>query len=87
RVGYSVGNPIKFQYNEDKGNDDDLENALKDFNSENDEEYHEKVMKKNLSVTGRAYELEYVKEDTNSVAIKPIDPANAFVVYDTTVEQ
>ena len=87
RVGYSVGNPIKFQYNEDHGKDDDLENALTDFNSENDEEYHEKVMKKNLSVTGRAYELEYVKEDTNDVAIKPIDPANAFVVYDTTIEQ
>lgn len=87
RVGYSVGNPIKFQYNEDKGTDTDLEDALDDFNSQNDEEYHEKVMKKNLSVTGRAYELEYVKEDTNEVAIRPIDPANAFVVYDTTIEQ
>lgn len=87
RVGYSVGNPIKFQYNEDKGKDDDLEEALAEFNSQNDEEYHEKVMKKNLSVTGRAYELEYIKQDTNEVAIRPIDPANAFVVYDTTIEQ
>ncbi|GAQ01481.1 hypothetical protein NBRC111452_1289 [Companilactobacillus farciminis] len=87
RVGYSVGNPIKFQYNEDKGRDDDLEEALAEFNSQNDEEYHEKVMKKNLSVTGRAYELEYIKQDTNEVAIRPIDPANAFVVYDTTIEQ
>lgn len=87
RVGYSVGNPIKFQYNEDKGKDDDLEEALAEFNIRNDEEYHEKVMKKNLSVTGRAYELEYIKQDTNEVAIRPIDPANAFVVYDTTIEQ
>ena len=87
RVGYSVGNPIKFQYNEDKGRDDDLEEALAEFNSQNDEEYHEKVMKKNLSVTGRAYELEYIKQDTNEVAIRPIYPANAFVVYDTTIEQ
>lgn len=87
RVGYSVGNPIKFQYNEEDSKDVDLESALDKFNSENDEEYHEKVMKKNLSVTGRAYELEYVKEGTNDVAIRPIDPANAFVVYDTTVEQ
>lgn len=88
RVGYSVGNPIKFQYNQDDGADDnDLENSVDKFNTENDEEYHEKVMKKNLSVTGRAYELEYVREGTNNVAIKSIDPANAFVVYDTTIEQ
>lgn len=87
RVGYSVGNPIKFQYNEDKGKDDYLDNALEYFNSQNDEEYHEKVMKKNHSVTGRAYELEYVKQDTNDVAIRAIDPANAFVVYDITIEQ
>lgn len=87
RVGYSVGNPIKFQYNQDDGTDNDLEDCLDKFNTENDEEYHEKVMKKNLSVTGRAFELEYVRDNTNDVAIKPIDPANAFVVYDTTIEQ
>lgn len=86
-VGYQVGNPIKFQYNDDDGEDTDLEDVVTDFNSRNDESYHEKVMKKNLSVTGRAYELEYVRSGTNEVAIKPIDPANAFVVYDTTVEQ
>jgi len=87
RVGYSVGNPIKFQYNEDDASDDDLKNALDNFNSRNDESYHEKVMKKNLSITGRAYELEYVKEGTNDVAIRPIDPANAFIVYDSSIEQ
>ncbi|MBA1393915.1 phage portal protein, partial [Lactobacillus sp. XV13L] len=36
---------------------------------------------------GRAYELEYVKKDTTDVMLRAIDPANAFVVYDTDIEQ
>ncbi len=53
-------------------------------------------MKTNLSVTGRAYELLYsgeAEEDENGnvatpdVKMRAIDPATAFVVYDTTIDQ
>ncbi|HJF54393.1 MAG TPA: phage portal protein [Limosilactobacillus coleohominis] len=98
RVGYMLGKPIQFKYNDDDGNDknDEIDDLLKPFNRINDERYHEKVMKTNLSVTGRAYELLYAdkaKEDsdgnvaTPDVKMRAIDPSTAFVVYDTTIDQ
>lgn len=98
RVGYMLGKPIQFKYNEDTsdGVDQKVDDALKDFHRKNDEQYHEKVMKTNLSVTGRAYELLYsgeAVEDKNGnvatpeVKLRAIDPATAFVVYDTTIDQ
>lgn len=98
RVGYMLGKPIQFKYNEDTSDDVDqkVDDDLKDFNRNNDEQYHEKVMKTNLSVTGRAYELLYsgeAEEDENGnvatpdIKMRAIDPATAFVVYDTTIDQ
>lgn len=98
RVGYMLGKPIQFKYNDDASDDVDpkVDDGLKDFNRKNDEQYHEKVMKTNLSVTGRAYELLYsgdAVEDkdgnvpTPEVKMRAIDPATAFVVYDTTIDQ
>lgn len=97
RVGYMLGKPIQFKYNDDSNNvDETVDNDLKDFNRKNDEQYHEKVMKTNLSVTGRAYELLYsgeAEEDENGnvatpdVKMRAIDPATAFVVYDTSIDQ
>lgn len=91
KTGYRFGNDIKFQYNDDaetSGTDEDnLKDLINEFNSKNDESYHEKIMGKNLSIMGRAYELVYVRENTNEVALRPIDPANAFVVYDSSIEQ
>lgn len=98
RVGYMLGKPIQFKYNEDTSDNVDpkVDDDLKDFNRKNDEQYHEKVMKTNLSVTGRAYELLYSGEaiedkdgnvPTPEVKMRAIDPATAFVVYDTTIDQ
>lgn len=98
RVGYMLGKPIQFKYNDDAGDDVDqtIDDDLKAFNRKNDEQYHEKVMKTNLSVTGRAYELLYsgkAEEDDNGnvatpeVKMRAIDPATAFVVYDTSIAQ
>lgn len=98
RVGYMLGKPIQFKLNNDGNSDvsDDIDNELKEFNQKNDEQYHEKVMKTNLSVTGRAYELLYsgeaVEDSEGNVAtpeikIRAIDPATAFVVYDTSIDQ
>ena len=98
RVGYMLGKPIQFKYNDDAQTDVDekIDGALKAFNRKNDEQYHEKVMKTNLSVTGRAYELLYsgeAEEDakgnvaTPDVKMRAIDPATAFVVYDTSIDR
>lgn len=91
RVGYRFGNPLKYEYNAPDGAGatagNDLMEAISDFNTSNDEPYHEKVLGKNTSVTGRAYELLYVGEGETEPSLRAIDPLNAFVVYDTTVEQ
>ena len=98
RVGYMLGKPIQFKYNDDLSDDIDtkIDNDLKEFNRKNDEQYHEKVMKTNLSVTGRAYELLYsgeAEEDENGnvatpeIKMRSIDPTTAFVVYDTSIDQ
>lgn len=91
RVGYTFGNPIRFQYNDDSSqtdtNRDEVNTAIDEFNQRTNEAYHEKVMKKNLSVTGRAYELEYVKRDTTDLYVMALDPSETFVVYDTDPEQ
>lgn len=89
KVGYQFGNPIKFAYSDpDKPDDsgDDITKAVAAFNDSVDEPYHEKVMGKNLNNTGRAYELAYVKQGSNDLALRAIDPAHCFVVYDTTIE-
>ena len=95
RVGYMLGKPIQFKYNSDD-EDETIKEDLDTFNQNNDEEYHEKVMKTNLSTTGRAYELLYASESvkdedgnylTPDVKLRAIDPATAFVVYDTTIDR
>ena len=96
RVGYMLGKPIQFKPDDDNGDDSSVDDLLSQFNQENDEKYHEKVMKTNLSVTGRAYELLYAgdaEEDdegnvkTPDVKMRAIDPATAFVVYDTSIDR
>lgn len=91
RVGYTFGNPLRFQYNdESEQNDidrDAINNDILQFNQRTNEAYHEKVMKKNLSVTGRAYELLYIKPETNDPYVMALDPSETFVIYDTSPEQ
>ncbi|EPM7558086.1 phage portal protein [Enterococcus faecium] len=91
RVGHTVGNPVKYKTNVDSTDKDDkvmdqLADIIAAFNKQNDIDYHEKVMSKNLSVCGRAYELEYIKEKTVDVKIRALKPDETFIVYDTTIE-
>lgn len=101
RVGYSLGKGIQYLYNSptdkpgvDNGQADVLMQQINEFNQEVDEEYIEKTLKKSLSVTGRAFELLYTttsmkadgKQNVN-VELTVLDPANAFVVYDTNIHQ
>lgn len=96
RVGYMLGKPIQFKPDDDQGDNQDVDDLLTSFNQQNDEKYHEKVMKTNLSTTGRAYELLYAGESeededghaqTPDVHLRAIDPATAFVVYDTSIDR
>lgn len=89
QVGYQFGSPLTFGYtNKDDPDDDgeDVTNTIEEFNHENDEQYHEKIMGKNLANTGRAYELMYLEKDTNDPKMTPIDPNSCFVVWSTDVE-
>lgn len=101
RVGYSLGKGIKYEYNspdddptKENVNADDLMKQINIFNQAVDEQYVEKTLKKNLSVTGRAYDLLYTvvtptassKQKVN-VELTALDPANTFVVYDTNIHQ
>lgn len=101
RVGYSLGKGIQYLYNSptdkpgvDNEQADVLMQQINEFNQEVDEEYIEKTLKKSLSVTGRAFELLYTttsmkadgKQNVN-VELTVLDPANAFVVYDTNIHQ
>lgn len=101
RVGYSLGKGIQYLYNSptdkpgvDNEQADVLMQQINEFNQEVDEEYIEKTLKKSLCVTGRAFELLYTttsmkadgKQNVN-VELTVLDPANAFVVYDTNIHQ
>lgn len=89
-VGYQFGNDLTFGYeNKADENDDgqDLLDQISSFNDGTDEPYHEKNMGKNLWNTGRAYELLYVPENTTTPKMAFINPAQAFVVYDTTIDK
>ena len=89
-VGYQFGNDLTFGYeNKDDSNDtgETLLQQITDFNNFCDEPYHEKNMGKNIWNTGRAYELLYVPEGTTTPKMMFIDPSQAFVVYDTSIEK
>lgn len=89
RVGRQFGRPIKYGYqNYVDENDDgsDILEAVKNFNRDNNESYHNRIMAINMFTTGRAYELFYIKEGTNIPKVTPIDPNSCFIVYSTDVD-
>lgn len=89
-VGYQFGNDLTFGYenkSDDNDNGEGLLEQISGFNDGTDEPYHEKNMGKNLWNTGRAYELLYVPAGTTTPKMAFIDPAQAFVVYDTSIDK
>lgn len=79
-VGYLVGNPVTYK------SDLDLD-PLMDWAKRADVDTEDMDIAKDASVFGRAYELVYMSADENpSPRVTVIDPRNAFVVYDDTVE-
>lgn len=82
--GYMLGKPVQY-----KNNDDVLQKQIDNFNKRNNEAYHNVLIKTDLSIYGRAYELETVTLDEEKkafVKLVRLDPENTFVVYDDTTD-
>lgn len=80
-VGYAGGKPINY-VSEDK----ELMIKLQDVLDRNHEQSHNKLLWKQQTVMGVAYELLFTKSD-GTVGIEDIDPREAFIIYDSTVEK
>lgn len=82
--GYMLGQPVQY-----KNENDELQIQLDDFNKRNNEAYHNVLVKTDLSIYGRAYELETVVLDAEKnafVKLVRLDPEKTFVVYDDTTD-
>ncbi|MCO4613948.1 Phage portal [Streptococcus infantarius subsp. infantarius] len=83
--GYMLGNPVKYT-NEDKI----LQELIDTFSEQTNEAYHNILIKTDLSIYGRAYELLNPEEDENSGVILKLyhlAPEQTFVIYDDTYQQ
>ena len=85
--GYFLGAPITYKV---AGDADDRTkqafNALEqymDFATCDDDDQENALM---LSICGKTYEYVYAAEDESYLKEKPIDPQNAFIVYDQSIE-
>jgi SPP1 family phage portal protein len=81
-TGYMFGNPISYQLE-----NYDISELMEAFEYA-DANTRDAELGKLLSVFGIAYELAYISSEVNPrMKLAPLDPRNAFVVYDDTVEQ
>lgn len=90
RVGYFLGNDIQYKITNDDDDDKSLseaiKNLLKRYNDSSNTPYVDEMLKKDLSITGRAYDLVYVNEGETTLNLAKVDPTTAFVVYDDSIK-
>ena len=82
--GYFLGTPITY-----KLKDEEKKDSFERFCEENDKATtmdDDQELALMLSIYGKAYEYDYVAEGLTEMRVKPIDPQNAFVVYDQSIE-
>lgn len=82
--GYMLGQPVQY-----KNENSEIQEKIDEFNKQNNEAYHNVLIKTDLSIYGRAYELETVKMDDKGqayVKLTKLDPEQVFVVYDDTTD-
>lgn len=85
-VGFTVGIPVSYSAEKDVQGLDIVTDKFRDM----DIVTHDSELEKSLSVFGRAYELHYLKKIDNVTTapmVKQLDPRNAFVVVDDTVDE
>lgn len=90
RVGYFMGNDIQYKITKDDDSQASVANKLDDllqhYNLQANTPYTDEMLKKDLSITGRAYDLVYVNEGENTLNLAKVDPTTAFVVYDDSIK-
>lgn len=82
--GYFMGSPITYTLK-----DDTKEQSFERFIDEMDKATvsdDDQELALMLSIYGKAYEYDYVAEGLTELRAKPIDPQNAFIVYDQSIE-
>ena len=82
--GYMLGQPVQY-----KNENDEIQEQIDDFSKQNNEDYHNVLIKTDLSIYGRAYELETTVLDENErvfVKLVKLTPEQTFVVYDDTTD-
>lgn len=79
--GYMLGQPVQY-----KNDNEDIKLLIDEFSKENNESYHNLLIKTDLSIYGRAYELLVVEAIDNEAIVKLVrtDPEQTFVIYDDT---
>lgn len=90
RVGYFMGNDVQYKIttNEDgqKPLATKLENLISHYNEVSNTAYVDEMLKKDLSICGRAYDLVYVNVGENTLNLSKVDPTTCFVVYDDSIK-
>lgn len=79
--GYMLGRPVQY-----KNDDEAIAKLIEEFSVENNEAYHNVLIKTDLSIYGRAYEFVAVELIDGKAAVKVVkfEPEQTFVVYDDT---
>lgn len=87
--GYFLGNPITYKLIGDLSDDKTKQEAFEAFLDHieeatcDDDDQENALM---LSICGKTYEYIYASEEEAMLKEKPIDPQNAFIVYDQSIE-
>lgn len=87
--GYFLGNPITYKLIGDYADDEAKKEAFDAFLAHIDEATTDDDDQENalmLSICGKTYEYIYAAEDEAMLKEKPVDPQNAFIVYDQSIE-
>lgn len=82
KQGYLVGNPIRVEYDDENGNNNEILQELAKVNN-----FHQlnRSLVLDLSKVGRAYDLVYRAQDDTTRTVQ-LNPLETFVIFDTTLE-
>lgn len=90
RVGYFIGNDVQYKIVTDDDSEKQLSKTLDDlithYNDSSNTPYIDEMLKKDLSITGRAYDLVYVNAGEITLNLAKVDPTTCFVVYDDSIK-
>ena len=90
RVGYFMGNDVQYKIVTDDDSEKQLsktlDNLIMHYNDSSNTPYIDEMLKKDLSITGRAYDLVYVNAGETTLNLAKVDPTTCFVVYDDSIK-